>query len=66
MNHPEIANCFHEPFGEAFFFGPERVMSYFDELPDERHDSCVDTTYRSVCESISKENDKVCIQHRNM
>lgn len=54
--------CVHEPFGDAYYFGPER-LGYRYEGPKnekEREESgYVNSTYRSIFDRIAKDNAEV-------
>lgn len=57
---------FHEPFGEAAYFGPERMYGYYDDKLHE-HAQYLNTTYSEMIEKILKaasngENKKVFIK----
>jgi len=46
----------HEPFGDAFYYGPERMGSRFEDDEQEREDSgFADSTYRTIFERIESE-----------
>ncbi|RMD41050.1 hypothetical protein DV735_g4082, partial [Chaetothyriales sp. CBS 134920] len=51
--------CVHEPFGDAFYYGPERLSSRFESDELTRAQSGFDkTTYRTVCDRLDAEADK--------
>lgn len=46
-------NCIHEPFGDAFYFGPERLGKRYEHDEQARRDSGFsDATYKSIFDSI--------------
>lgn len=52
--------CIHEPFGDAFYFGPERLSSRYEADVQARDDSGFsDSTYASVFEQIEKKTEEV-------
>lgn len=51
--------CIHEPFGDAFYFGPERLSSRYENDPEERKKSGFnETTYKDVLDAIDGEGEK--------
>ncbi|RMZ78419.1 hypothetical protein DV738_g3930, partial [Chaetothyriales sp. CBS 135597] len=51
--------CVHEPFGDAFYYGPERLSSRFESDELTRTQSGFDqTTYKTVCEHLAAEEQK--------
>ncbi|KAJ5158096.1 uncharacterized protein N7500_007747 [Penicillium coprophilum] len=58
MTQRDTIQCVHEPFGDAFYYGPERLSSRFagDEHAQERLDSgFADSTYSTVMERLERE-----------
>lgn len=56
MTRHDILTCIHEPFGDAFYFGPERLSKRYENKEQERLDSGFHTsTYKTVLETIEKE-----------
>ncbi|KAL7269239.1 hypothetical protein RUND412_008105 [Rhizina undulata] len=58
MTRGDVLTCIHEPFGDAFYYGPERLAERFrgDEHEAERLKSGFsETTYKDVVEKIEKE-----------
>ena len=59
MTRQEDLSCAHEPFGDAFYFGPEHLGARFANEPKLREESgFVNTTYKDVLDSLLKQ-DKV-------
>ncbi|KAJ5488363.1 hypothetical protein N7453_011817 [Penicillium expansum] len=59
MTQRDTIQCVHEPFGDAFYYGPERLSSRFagDEHAQARLDSgFANSTYRTVMERVEREN----------
>lgn len=60
MTRTDILNCVHEPFGDAFYYGPERLSSRYEEDVQGRQASGFsDSTYKSIFEKLEKEAEKV-------
>lgn len=54
--------CIHEPFGDAFYFGPERLSSRYEHDPKARHESGFEeSTYKTIFDNIEKEKEAVRI-----
>lgn len=52
--------CLHEPFGDAFYYGPERLSSRFEEDPQTRLKSGFGgSTYRSILNSFEAKSAQV-------
>lgn len=53
MTRRDILTCVHEPFGEAFYYGPERLSERFENDPDTREKSgCENETYKDVVDRL--------------
>ena len=51
----------HEPFGDAYYFGPERMGSRFEEDEKAREDSGFsDSTFKTILDRIDQEGAEVC------
>ena len=49
-------NCIHEPFGDAFYFGPERLSDRYEKDEKERLASgFAESTYKTIFDGIDKE-----------
>jgi hypothetical protein len=49
MTRRDILRCIHEPFGDAFYFGPERLSSRYEKDEEARSSSgFANTTYNDV------------------
>ena len=56
--------CVHEPFGDAYYFGPERLGYRYEGAENEeiREESgYANSTYRSIFDRIAKDNAEVHI-----
>ena len=52
--------CIHEPFGDAFYYGPERLSSRFENDEKARVESGFsETTYKNVFDRLSQESSDV-------
>lgn len=52
--------CVHEPFGDAFYFGPERLSGRYEDDEKARLSSgFAESTYRTIFDRIDKENVEV-------
>lgn len=61
MTQRATIQCVHEPFGDAWYYGPERLASRFMEDPQGRLDSGFSkSTYRTVMDRLEREGSEVC------
>jgi hypothetical protein len=61
MTRTDILTCIHEPFGDAFYYGPERLSERYENDPEAREKSgFAKITYQAVQKNIDKEMAKVC------
>jgi hypothetical protein len=51
--HNEI-NCIHEPFCDAYHYGPERLSERFNDEKVRKESKFSQTTYRMVLDNIQK------------
>ena len=62
MTCRDTLKCLHEPFGDAFYYGPERLSPRFEDDEQGRIDSGFDaSTFATVIERIERERDEVRI-----
>ncbi|KKA31049.1 hypothetical protein TD95_002956 [Thielaviopsis punctulata] len=53
MARRDILECVHEPFGDAFYYGPERLSERFEQDPETRAKSGFEnTTYAEVLNQV--------------
>ncbi|KAK3940525.1 P-loop containing nucleoside triphosphate hydrolase protein [Diplogelasinospora grovesii] len=53
MTRRDILDCVHEPFGDAYYFGPERLSDRYENDPEGRQKSgFAETTYRDVLDQL--------------
>ncbi|KAH2920838.1 hypothetical protein KXW73_002097 [Aspergillus fumigatus] len=56
MTRRDSIQCIHEPFGDAFYYGPERLSSRFTDDEQARLDSGFsESTYKTVLDRIERE-----------
>lgn len=61
MTRPDTLRCVHEPFGDAFYFGPERLSPRYEHDERAREESgFAESTYKTVFERIEREGNEVC------
>ena len=52
--------CVHEPFGDAFYFGPERLSERYEDDEKARLESGFsESTYKKIFDRIEEENVEV-------
>jgi hypothetical protein len=60
MTQRKTLSCVHEPFGDAFYYGPERLGSRYENDQEGREESgFADTTYADVLRSIDESSEEV-------
>jgi hypothetical protein len=60
MTRRETLQCVHEPFGDAYYFGPERLAERYENDEQARKESGYSgSTYRTIFDSIARENSEV-------
>ena len=60
MARRDILECVHEPFGDAFYFGPEFLSDRFRDNHDYRKSTqYCNTTYKDVLDSLEKAQKEV-------
>jgi hypothetical protein len=60
MTRRDILTCVHEPFGDAFYFGPERLSPRYENDEKAREESgFANSTYKSIFERIERESKEV-------
>jgi hypothetical protein len=62
MTRRDVLQCVHEPFGDAFYYGPERLSSRFESDEKGRIESGFEhSTFKTVLDRIEKEGAEVRI-----
>jgi len=60
MTRRDILTCVHEPFGDAFYFGPERLSPRYEDDDKAREESGFSSsTYKTIFERIEQEGKEV-------
>lgn len=58
MTRRDRLTSIHEPFGDAFYFGPERLGTRYENDEKARQESgYADSTYKSIFDEIMRENE---------
>ena len=56
MSRPDALTCVHEPFGDAFYYGPERISNRYEDDQAAREESGYSkVSYLDVFSKILKE-----------
>ncbi|KAK0718352.1 P-loop containing nucleoside triphosphate hydrolase protein [Lasiosphaeria miniovina] len=56
MTRRDILHCVHEPFGDAFYYGPERLSSRFaDDAEARKKSGFANTTYKTIMNSLQRD-----------
>jgi len=62
MTRRDTLTCVHEPFGDAFYFGPERLSERYEKHEKDRVDSGFgNSTYKTILDRIEREGSEVRI-----
>ncbi|KAI9701204.1 MAG: hypothetical protein M1836_001873 [Candelina mexicana] len=60
MTRRDILTCVHEPFGDAFYFGPERLSERYEADEKGRNETGFsDSTFKTVLDRIDREGSEV-------
>ncbi|KAH8815872.1 P-loop containing nucleoside triphosphate hydrolase protein [Xylogone sp. PMI_703] len=60
MTRQDVLTCVHEPFGDAFYFGPERMSPRYEQDEKARIDSGFsNSTYKSIFERLERDAKEV-------
>jgi len=60
MTRRDSLQCVHEPFGDAFYFGPERLSQRYEGDEQARLESgFADSTYQTIVDRIERESTEV-------
>lgn len=60
MTYQNTLSCVHEPFGEAWYYGPERLSNRFDTEESRKKSGHDETTYRDIFDMIDSQAKVVC------
>ncbi|TAQ86488.1 hypothetical protein B7494_g5185 [Chlorociboria aeruginascens] len=59
MTRQDILQCVHEPFGDAFYFGPERLSTRYENDEKARDESgFANSTYKTIFERLEREGEE--------
>lgn len=62
MTRTDILKCAHEPFGDAYYFGPERLAERYEDDEKARSESgFADSTFQTIFDRINADNTEVCL-----
>jgi len=60
MTRRDVLKCIHEPFGDAFYFGPERLGHRYEEDETARLESGFsNTTFKTVMDQVEEDATEV-------
>lgn len=60
MTRRNDLTCIHEPFGDAFYFGPERLGTRYEGDEKARQESgFADSTFQTILDRIDQESEEV-------
>lgn len=60
MTRRDILTTVHEPFGDAYYFGPERIGSRYEDDKQARVESSFsDSTFKTIFDRIENEASEV-------
>ena len=60
MTRHNTLTCIHEPFGDAFYFGPERLGNRYEGDEKARQESgFAESTYQTILDRIDRESEEV-------
>ncbi|EEY20650.1 conserved hypothetical protein [Verticillium alfalfae VaMs.102] len=60
MTRRDVLSCVHEPFGDAFYYGPERLgVRYADDADARESSGFANTTYADVLQTIEESSEGV-------
>lgn len=60
MTRRETLKCLHEPFGDAFYYGPERLSArYENDVAARVHSGFDNSTYKTIFDKIEAEGTEV-------
>ena len=60
MTRGKTLTCIHEPFGDAFYFGPERLGTRYEKDEKARQESgFAESTYQTILDRIDHESEEV-------
>jgi hypothetical protein len=58
MTRRDTLQCVHEPFGDAFYYGPERLGERYENDEKGRAESgFAESTYKTIFDRVARENE---------
>lgn len=67
MTRRETLQCAHEPFGDSFYYGPERLSERYEADEEARISSGFsNTTYKNVLERLERDGTEVSFYYIGM
>jgi hypothetical protein len=60
MTRRDTLKCAHEPFGDSFYYGPERLSDRYHNEATRVKSGFSQTTYRDVLDQLEKDGSEVC------
>lgn len=61
MTRRDTLECAHEPFGDAFYYGPERLSKRYSDEASRIKSGFSNTTYQDVLNRLDKDGSNVSI-----
>lgn len=63
MTRRDALTCVHEPFGDAFYYGPERMSERYMDEEEGREvreaSGFTQSTYKTIFERLAKDSEQV-------
>lgn len=60
MTRRDALICVHEPFSDAFYYGPERLSERFEDCEETREESgFAGSTFKKILERLERESSEV-------
>jgi hypothetical protein len=65
MTRSDTLTCAHEPFGDAFYFGPERLSERYENNEKVREESgFANSTFKTIFERLKRDSAEVRLSQR--
>ena len=62
MTKRDTLQCCHEPFGDAWYFGPEKLAErWANDEKAQQESGFAESTYKTIMDRINRENTEVSI-----
>lgn len=60
MTRHDTLKCIHEPLGDAFYYGPERLSKRYEDEPEARIQTGFhESTYKTIFDRFDREASEV-------